>query len=110
MPFDIDRLARALPGTPRAQLQKWVDTWEARGEDEPNDFVSWLHHHEDIPDRALRDVATGTPVLLDSRVVGHALRVLGEIGRGAMGEVMLARDEGLHRTVVVKRLHARLAT
>lgn len=110
MNLDIDRLASALPDIPRAELEAWVQAWQRRGRDEPSDFVSWLHRRGTLPPDSLRNVAAATPVILTApEPTASSLRLLGELGRGSMGEVLLARDERLHRTVVVKRLHAQLA-
>ncbi len=110
VPLDLDRLAAALPELSRAQLQRLMDAWEGRGRDEPSDFISWLHGRGALPAGSLRDLSAATPVVLTSpEAAASSLRLLGELGRGSMGEVLLAQDERLHRTIVVKRLHARLA-
>ncbi|GDX82335.1 hypothetical protein LBMAG42_41460 [Deltaproteobacteria bacterium] len=111
MTLDVERLAAAIPELSREEIAGLVGAWERRGADEPTDFIAWLHARGAVADDTLRRVARSSrgPVLVaaDGALDAGNLRVLGEVGRGAMGEVLLARDERLHRTVALKRLDPR---
>ncbi len=114
MILDLERLAAILPELGAEELAGLHRAWEQRGRDEPSDFVSWLHARGAVSDGTLLRLARAAsgPVQVadsDSLPPDRGLRVLGEVGRGAMGEVLLARDDRLGRTVALKRLDARLA-
>ena len=88
-----------------------VHAWEKRVPGEPDDLIAWLHARGALAEATLDRVArsSGSPMLLAAEAGCDPveLRILGEVGRGSMGEVLLARDERLHRTVAVKRLYPR---
>lgn len=114
MILDLERLAAILPELGAEELAGLHRAWEQRGADEPSDFVSWLHARGAVSDGTLLRLAraaSGPVQVADSDTLppDRGLRVLGEVGRGAMGEVLLARDDRLGRTVALKRLDARLA-
>ncbi len=109
MKLDLDRIAAALPSASRAEVEQLAVEWSRRPAGDPSDFISWVHHNERLPAESVRHLArsTRTPVMVgppDLRV-----REIGAIGRGAMGEIVLARDEALHRTIAIKRLHPHAA-
>lgn len=110
MSHAVDLLTAALPGLSPAEARALAEAWAARAADEPSDIVSWLHARQAVSDGTLRTLAVGAPVLVDPAApAASSPRVLQELARGSMGEVLLARDERLHRTVAVKRLPPRLA-
>jgi serine/threonine-protein kinase len=101
---------------------------EHAGTEDPEQFLQWLRDRSSISEQDFRDLhARGTLVLkslrtLATQVFGgesaepaeaesgdgptrRAYVYLGRIGRGAMGEVQIARDPVLQRKVAIKRMH-----
>lgn len=84
-------------------------------EPDPHGIVAELHQRGLLRDDQLRDAVLALEGALQ---VGRMQRrppekklptILGPLGAGAMGEVLLAKDEGLNRIVAVKRLLPELA-
>lgn len=82
----------------------------------PHDIVAELHQRGLLRDEQLRDAVLALEASLH---VGRMQRkppakklptILGPLGAGAMGEVLIAKDEGLNRIVAVKRLLPELAS
>ncbi len=82
----------------------------------PHDIVAELHQRGLLRDEQLRDTVLALEASLH---VGRMQRrppekklptILGPLGAGAMGEVLIAKDEGLNRIVAVKRLLPELAS
>jgi serine/threonine-protein kinase len=72
----------------------------------PHTFVAFLFHEGQIPGKTARQILiSGDASLTLSGRIGKGQRheELGVIGRGAMGEVVVARDTTLRRTVALKR-------
>ena len=89
-----------------------------QAEGDETDFVAWLHHGGRITSVDLREVISSLEVSFTlseatSDQVGRRgrprHRLLGLLGKGAMGEVHVARDEDLHRNVALKRMDPKLA-
>lgn len=89
--------------------QRYLDA--TRGDDDVAGFVSHLHEQGLLSGDTMREVLTDHEVALSSVPDPERLdigpahhRLLALLGKGAMGEVFLARDANLNRTVAVKRL------
>src|SRR4051812_29609385 len=59
-----------------------------------------------LVDEFLRGPADGPPLPAIGDLVGGVYRILGELGRGAMGVVLEAFDLQLHRKVAIKFVHS----
>jgi hypothetical protein len=81
------------------------------GRPDTHDQASPLHETLDLPGPAPRArtaaAATWAGGAAPTRIGGYA--VLGDIGRGGMGRVYLARDEQLQRDVAIKVMHTHRA-
>jgi serine/threonine-protein kinase len=89
--------------------QRYLDA--TRGDEDVAGFVSHLHEQGLLSGDTMREVLTDHEVTLSSVQDPEKLdisaahhRLLSMLGKGAMGEVFLARDVNLNRTVAVKRL------
>ncbi len=87
--------------------------FDADGSGDDSDFIAWCHREELITAAQCRDAVASLEVTLTptgdkARPDAPRHRLLGVLGRGAMGEVHLARDEALHRAVAVKMMDPRL--
>jgi serine/threonine protein kinase len=89
--------------------------YESSSESDPHEVIAELHRRGQLRDDQVR-----TAVLeLESTLRVGRLRskppadpnpsILGPLGQGAMGEVLLAKDESLNRVVAIKRLLPELA-
>jgi len=82
---------------------------EVRREDDMEGFIASLHGQGLLSLDAVRDILAHHEVSLsgvpevDNLPTSH-YRLIAEIGRGAMGEVFIARDPNLRRTVALKRI------
>jgi serine/threonine-protein kinase len=82
---------------------------------DPHQVVSELHRRGLLRDEQLRDAVLALEASLQisrvRRTPPHAEtpRILGPLGAGAMGEVLIGKDDGLNRVVAIKRLHRDLA-
>jgi serine/threonine protein kinase len=99
-----------------------VDTLLAKFRAETGDedlaaFASWVQRQKLITQAQLRDLLTAEEVsftVSEAKLAAEALPVskhdlLGLLGKGAMGEVHIARDRVLHRNVAFKIMDPRVA-
>ncbi len=90
--------------------------WSDWGGDDPYRFVAWLHEQGHIDRRHFLELEglgelrldelpmDSLEPLEDSDRLLEGYDVLGPVGRGAMGEVFVVREEDLGRRVALKRL------
>ncbi len=115
--MDLTRLAAVLPPSLHPQLDVLHRRFVARNPDgDINDFVAALHTDDHINADQLREILTSLDVTLTLsegisafQAAPAAHRLLGLLGKGAMGEVFIGRDRRLRRNVAVKRMDARLS-
>lgn len=108
---DRDTLLRTLPPSAVDDAERLLEDSEEKNPD-PRDIVGELHRRGALDAGQLKEaVLTLESELPISHVnakppsAAEAHAVLGQLGAGAMGEVLLAKDPGLNRIVAVKRLH-----
>jgi serine/threonine-protein kinase len=114
--MDLARLKPLLPPAVAAQADVLWRRFAARHKDgDVNDFVASLHADGHLDADRLRAILSSLDVTLTlSEGVAAAPperrhRLLGLLGKGAMGEVFIGRDPQLLRNVAIKRMDARLA-
>lgn len=103
--MDFSWLRQHLPDSFDGDLDALWQRFEATADDpNPHGFVAFLFHDGVIPGKTARDVLVSGDVAFSLGVpVARGHEHLGVIGRGAMGEVIVARDSILRRAVAVKR-------
>ena len=119
-----DRLRVLLPPEVHPDLDRLVAEYAATGlPEDPTEFISWLHVSGKITAVGLRDALSSVDVSVtlsepgpDDRQIAPLSsttaprhRYLGLLGKGAMGEVHIARDETLHGNVAIKKMISRYA-
>ena len=104
-------------------LEDYRETWGK--DDDPLQFFAWLHSAGAISPAELGELCT-SPVVsteftadpsVDGGAGGHnfafpqhqGVQILGTVGRGGMGEILLARQPDLHRVVALKAITAAAA-
>lgn len=114
--MDLARLKPLLPASVAAQADVLWRRFAARQKDgDVNDFVAALHADGHLDADQLRAILSSLDVTLTlSEAISVARperrhRLLGLLGKGAMGEVFIGRDPQLLRNVAIKRMDARLA-
>lgn len=112
--MDLTRLKPLLPPAVAAQADVLWRRFTARERDgDINDFVAALHADGHIDADQLRAILSGLDVSLTlSEGIAiapapHRHKLLGLLGKGAMGEVFIGRDPDLRRNVAIKRMDAR---
>jgi eukaryotic-like serine/threonine-protein kinase len=104
-----DTLLSTLPEDVREDAEA---LYTDKATQDPRDIVAELHRRGRLTAGQLRVAVMALEAQLRIRRVKERPpdqldpTVLGPLGEGAMGEVMLARDEGLNRVVALKRLHS----
>ena len=105
----LPRLQAHLPaGT---DVRALYSTYLAQRPDgDPATFAVWLHERQQLSPAALKAYLLDTDLHLNPTVAPPTpYERLALLGKGAMGEVFLARDRRLNRNVAVKQMEARLA-
>lgn len=110
-----DSLLSTLPPEIRDTAERVYHELETNEVPDPREVVAELHRRGVINDDQLREVV----VAMEGSMRIERVRteppsaseptILGPLGAGAMGEVLLGKDEGLSRVVAIKRLHPELA-
>ncbi len=103
--MDLHWLRRLLPQDLPGDLEAhWRRFAETTPDPNPHGFVLFLFHEGLIDGRTARRVLVSGDVALSlGRPATRGHERLGVIGRGAMGEVIVARDSVLRRAVALKR-------
>jgi serine/threonine-protein kinase len=111
--MDLARLKNLLPPAVAAQVEVLWRRFAARRRDgDINDFVASLHADGHIDADQLREILASLDVSLtvaDIAAPNTRPKLLGLLGRGAMGEVFIGRDPNLRRNVAIKRMDNRFA-
>ncbi len=113
--MDLVRLKPLLPPAVAAQSDVLWRRFAARNKDgDVNDFVAALHADGHLDADQLRAILSSLDVTLTLSEglvapTAHRHRLLGLLGRGAMGEVFIGRDPDLRRNVAIKRMDVRHA-
>jgi len=103
--MDFSWLQQHLPEAFDSDLgAAWQRFEETTNDPTPHGFVAFLYEDGVIPGKTARDILVSGDVAFSLGLpVARGHEHLGVIGRGAMGEVVLARDRVLRRAVAVKR-------
>lgn len=111
--YDLDTLRSQIRSLTPDVLNSLAKQYAKEHGGDETAFVLWLHDEGHIAAGELRDCIASLDVTFAESVPTEAPierhRVLGLLGRGAMGEVFVARDEDLRRNVAFKRMFAHLA-
>ena len=110
-----DTVLSTLPPEVRDTAEAVYQELSEQAPPDPRDVVAELHRRGALRDDQLRDAM----IALEGSLRIDRVRaeppptteptVLGPLGAGAMGEVLIGRDEGLNRIVAVKRLRGEMA-
>lgn len=118
--MNIDRLRALLPPELRPDAERLWETFHALFPDQDaNEFIAWLHDGGHLTAAGLRDALASVDVTIttsdplpdsvEQEAPSRRHTVLGLLGKGAMGEVVIARDRALNRNVAVKKMIPRFA-
>jgi eukaryotic-like serine/threonine-protein kinase len=109
-----DTLLSTLPPEVIDDAERLYD--DLGGIPDPRDIVGELHKRGLLNAGQLKDAVLSLEASLQIRHFKkkppkgeHPHTILGQLGAGAMGEVLIAKDPGLNRIVAVKRLHQEAA-
>lgn len=86
----------------------------ATGRKDLQEFAAYLHQHEQIDAKTLKTIITQSKVSVQQLHTVQELEqhkqfhFLGKIGEGAMGEILLAKDNLTHRTTAYKKIKSTL--
>lgn len=115
--MDLARLKTLLPPAVAPQADVLWRRFQSKSRDaDVNDFVAALHADGHLDGDQLRAILSSLDVTLtlsegiaSPTTTPHRHRLLGLLGKGAMGEVFIGRDPDLRRNVAIKRMDTRLA-
>jgi tRNA A-37 threonylcarbamoyl transferase component Bud32 len=105
-----DTLLQTLPPDLHDDAERLSESTE-----DLRDVVAQLHSQGKIDAGQLKDAVVALETQMRIRHVSHTPptdaqpTILGELGSGAMGEVLIAKDPGLNRIVAVKRIRPEVA-
>lgn len=104
----LDALRPLVSLDPASLDSEWAKYLADGGDENVDAFLAWLRHKKQVSTDTFHTLAREDMHVLGEEVEvvveDDTLEFLGTVGTGAMGEVLVARQGGLHRKVAVKRL------
>ena len=106
----LDALRPLVSLGPNELESRWSAYVDSGGPQDIDLFLRWLREHRAVSTDTFHALERDDLHVLGDEADGATepagLEILGTVGQGAMGEILVARQRGLHRKVAVKRLHA----